>query len=86
MAAKTVKADYMEQVLPEYNGNPLIEALPDIMSAEETLSCLTRTPAYNQGERNLRRNTGSIACPVCCMIIINPLRSTWISKTVYPYA
>lgn len=24
MAAKTVKADYMEQVLPEYNGNPLI--------------------------------------------------------------
>ena len=50
MAAKTVKADYMEQVLPEYNGNPLIEALPDIMSAEETLSCLTRTPAYNQGE------------------------------------
>ena len=53
MAAKTVKADYMEQVLPEYNGNPLIEALPDIMSAEETLSCLTRTPAYNQGERNL---------------------------------
>lgn len=53
MAAKTVKADYMEQVLPEYSGNPLIEALPDIMSAEETLSCLTRTPAYNQGERNL---------------------------------
>lgn len=53
MAAWTVKADYLEQVLPEYQGNPLIEALPDIMSAEETLSCLTRTPAYSKGERNL---------------------------------
>ena len=66
MAAKTVKADYMEQVLPEYNGNPHRHTI--------------------KGKGTLRRNTGSIACPVCCMIIINPLRSTWISKTVYPYA
>ena len=53
MRALTVKAEYLEQVLPEYQGNPLIMALPDIMSAEETLESLTRTPAYSEGERNL---------------------------------
>ncbi len=53
MMTRTVKAEYLEQVLPEYQGNPLIEALPDIMSGEETLFCLTRTPTYSKGERNL---------------------------------
>lgn len=53
MTARTVKAEYLEQVLPEYQGNPLIEALPEIMSAEDTLECLTRTPVYNKDERNL---------------------------------
>ena len=47
------EADYKEQVLPEYQGNPLIEALPEIMSREETLSCLTREPSYDKGERTL---------------------------------
>lgn len=53
MTARMMKAEYTDQVLPEYQGNPLIEALPDIMSAEETLFSLTRTPTYSKGERNL---------------------------------
>ena len=31
MAVWTVKADYGPQVLPEYQGNGLIEALPEIL-------------------------------------------------------
>lgn len=32
MTARKVKAEYRNQVLPEYQDNPLIMALPDIMS------------------------------------------------------
>ena len=53
MTARKVKAEYRNQVLPEYQDNPLIMALPDIMSAEETLFCLTRTPEYSKEERKL---------------------------------
>ena len=53
MTQWTEKTEYREQVLPEYRDNPLIEALPEIMSAEETLSCLTREPDFGEGERNL---------------------------------
>ena len=53
MTARQVKAKYLNQVLPEYQNNPLIMALPDIMSAEETLFCLTRTPVYNKEERKM---------------------------------
>ena len=46
MTQWTEITEYLEQVLPEYRDNPLIEALPEIMSAEETLSCLTREPDF----------------------------------------
>ena len=48
MTARTMKAEYTDQVLPEHQRNLLIEALPDIMSVEETLFCLTRMPAYSK--------------------------------------
>ncbi len=51
MIVRTEKAEYLEQVVPEYQDNPLIMALPDIMSAEETLANLTREPDYREGER-----------------------------------
>ena len=53
MAVWKVEANYLEQVLPEYRNNPLIEALPDIMSDEDTISALTATPAYSEDERKL---------------------------------
>ena len=47
----TTRAEYHEQVLPEYQGNPLIEALPDIFSASDTMRLLTRKPRYVESER-----------------------------------
>ena len=37
MGVWTIKAEYRAQVLPEYQGNPLIESLPDILSANDTM-------------------------------------------------
>ncbi|SHK19067.1 ATP-binding protein [Desulforamulus aeronauticus] len=47
------KAIYSEQILDDYKGNPLIEALPPIFSEEQVVDCLTRLPSYNSGEREL---------------------------------
>ena len=40
-------------MIPEYQGNPLIEALPDIWSGGEVISRLSQKAAYNNGEREL---------------------------------
>ena len=53
MAVWTVKADYGPQVLQEYQGNGLIEALPEILSASDTMRLLTRKPRYDESEREL---------------------------------
>lgn len=34
------KARYREQVIPEYRGNPMIEALPEIWSGETVVEML----------------------------------------------
>ena len=52
MGVWTIKAEYRAQVLPEYQGNPLIESLPDILSANDTMRLLTRKPRYDEGERD----------------------------------
>ncbi len=48
-----VLADYMEQMLEEYRGNPLIEALPPIFSYEQTEELLHEYPAFSEKEREL---------------------------------
>lgn len=53
MIPRIKEAEYLEQVLPEYRDNPLIEALPDIMSDSDTLYLLTKEPAYSPKERNM---------------------------------
>ena len=45
-------AQYREQIVPEYRGVPLIEALPDILSEEEALEVLPSRPAFDESERN----------------------------------
>jgi len=47
------EAKYKEQGLPEYNDNPLIAALPVIMSPVDVAKTLRRRPRYNQDELNL---------------------------------
>lgn len=35
--ANAVVAEYKEQLIPEYSGNPFIEALPPVYSKEEVV-------------------------------------------------
>lgn len=49
----TVTAEYSEQLLKEYQGNPLIEALPPIFSYDQVEELLHLYPDYNQNEREL---------------------------------
>lgn len=46
-------AKYKDQKLPEYNNNPLIQALPPILSEEEIIDQLMRLPNYDVQEREL---------------------------------
>lgn len=48
-----VKAIYSEQMLNEYRDNPLIEALPPILSKEDIIDRLSVFPYYEEKEREL---------------------------------
>ena len=48
-----VLAAYKKQIIPEYQGNPLIEALPPILSEEEAVELLGVYPKYHEQERQL---------------------------------
>lgn len=50
---EAVKAEYREQVILEYAGNPFIEALPPIYSQDEVVEKLSIYPIYNEKEREL---------------------------------
>lgn len=50
---KVCKAIYIEQQIPNYVGNPLIEALPRIMTAKEAMTELAHYPAYDDSMRQL---------------------------------
>lgn len=52
-ARNFAKAEYKEQVLPEYAGNPLIEALPPIWSPDKVVKMLAYDPEWNEGEREM---------------------------------
>lgn len=47
------KAQYKKQLLPEYSGNPLIEALPKILNKEEYIEAVTNYPLFNESDRSL---------------------------------
>ena len=47
------KARYLEQVIPEYQGNPMIEALPEIWAGETVVEMLSEDAPYHDGERML---------------------------------
>lgn len=47
------KAHYLEQVIPEYRGNPLIEALPEIWAGDTVVEMLSKEAPYHDGERML---------------------------------
>jgi ABC-type dipeptide/oligopeptide/nickel transport system ATPase component len=50
---RIVNAVYRENVLPTYSGNPLIDALPGILSTEAAIKTLGNYPHYDESMRNL---------------------------------
>ncbi len=52
-AVKLIKATYTPQVLPDYQGNPLIEALGPVLSSSEAYERLCYFPMYYENERQL---------------------------------
>lgn len=46
-------AVYHEQVVSDYKGNPLIEALPPIWNSAEVIDMLSRNEGHHDGERQL---------------------------------
>lgn len=47
------EAKYTKQGLPEYDDNPLISALPEIMSLKQVVGALHKRPTFNPEELNL---------------------------------
>jgi hypothetical protein len=47
------KAIYSEQFLPDYTGNPLIEALPPIWNEDAVVDMLSYKEGHNDGERQM---------------------------------
>ncbi|WP_102398907.1 ATP-binding protein [Haloimpatiens massiliensis] len=50
---EAVEAEYKEQMIMDYRGNPLIEALPHILSKEEVIEKLLLYPPYSSKEKLL---------------------------------
>lgn len=50
---KAVIAEYLPQVIPEYEGNPYLEALPPILPPQKIAQQLASYPSFNPEERNL---------------------------------
>ena len=44
------KARYLEQVIPEYQGNPMIEALPEIWAGDTVEEMLSEEAPHHDGE------------------------------------
>lgn len=47
------EAQYKEQVIPDYQDNPFIEALPNLLSPHKVVEKLAFYPQYHQNERKL---------------------------------
>ncbi len=52
-SGNVVEARYSEPEIPRYRGNPFIEALPPIRSAEEAVELMSYYPPYSAEERRL---------------------------------
>lgn len=48
-----VMAEYKEQIVDDYKGNPFIECLPNLCSKEDTIAKLAVYPSFNDDERFL---------------------------------
>lgn len=52
LMGRQCNAIYREQKVNDYKHNPLIEALPNILTRQQVIKFLMETPKFNQDERN----------------------------------
>ncbi|BDA71506.1 Tn7-like transposition protein C [Calothrix sp. PCC 7716] len=52
-SGKVVRAEYQDPLISSYRDNPLIEALPKILSSSEVISSIANYPSYDEKERDL---------------------------------
>lgn len=52
LMGRQCNAIYYEQKVNDYKYNPLIEALPDILTRQKVIKLLTETPKFNEDEKN----------------------------------
>ena len=89
----TVQAIYRKADLPEYRGNPLIEALPPQMSREEVMLSLSNFPEIDDNERELSNSIreqyidriDAFRCPQesfydCYKAIVRLLRTGYVNR------
>ena len=58
-----VPAGYLEQVVTEYRGNPLIEALPPILSEEASAVAMSNYPEIPTDEDRRQPKEIRLVCP-----------------------
>ncbi|MEC1894089.1 MAG: hypothetical protein ACQEW2_22250 [Bacillota bacterium] len=51
-----VEAIYSDQIVQDYESNPLIEALPPIFTEDDVIEHLSVIPSYDEKERTLNAN------------------------------
>src|SRR5207244_3471394 len=49
---RVVQAVYREPEIPDYAGNPLIEALPPVLTTEQAMLGLAYYPRYDEAQRS----------------------------------
>lgn len=57
LVGRQVEAEYLEQVVPSYEDNPYIEALPPIFEEDYVALNIARHPKYNNEHRMLGKET-----------------------------
>ncbi len=81
MTPYTTKAEYREQIIPEYQGNPLLEVLPDIWPSDHVVQMLSEKQLIIMGNGSWTYSTGCIASTDCMSSLWS---STLILNSAYP--
>jgi len=71
--ALVVRANYCESMVPDYQGNPLIEALPPILSEEDAGAAIARFPAVPDDDERRLPNAERLHCIDRLRGLVQPL-------------
>lgn len=78
------QAIYSEQELPEFKGNPLIEALPPIWDSDGVIDLLSHNDGHHDGERQLDARY-RMHCVLRLFRYFQPLENILILTSVFHF-